>query len=245
MAQNIQAKVGFVSPASAASTHLESFKALVPEGVRMDLEGLGLVRSSFNDFKGKTGEVIDRTRELVKANGWQGVFVGGAPLEVMNPGMAEELHGAIQVPVTTALESCVTALKAFSAKQVLLMTPFDDSMNQLIRDHLAKQGINAISPPPPFKDYRDAFKLGPEDVFSLTKKSVEAVKEFQAIYFQGGVLDPLKVVEQIEREIPTTVVASNPAMLWAILSRLGLRFRVPGRGKLLEEWPRLPKSFDS
>ncbi len=240
MAQNIQAKVGFVSPASAASTHLESFKALVPEGVQMDLEGLGPVRSSFNDFKGKTGEVKVRTRELVKANGWQGVFVGGAPLELMNPGLAEELHGAIQVPVTTALESCVTALKAFSAKQVLLMTPFDDSMNQLIRNYLANEDLNAISLPPPFKDYKDASKLGPEDVFSLAKKSVESVKEFQAIYFQGGVLDPLKVVEQIEREIPTTVVASNPAMLWTILSRLGLKFRVPGHGKLLEEWPRLP-----
>ena len=245
MAQTIQTKVGFVSPASAASTHLESFKEVVPEGVRMDLEGLGLVRSSFNDFKGKTGDVVERVEELVKANGWQGVFVGGAPLELMNPGLAEELHGAIQVPVTTALESCVTALKAFSAKQVLLMTPFEDSMNQLIRDYLANQGLIAISPPPPFKDYKEASKLGPEDVFSLTKKSVEAVKEFQAIYFQGGVLDPLRVVERIEREIPTTVVASNTAMLWNILSRLGLKYRVPGRGKLLEEWPRLPKSFDS
>jgi len=67
-----------------------------------------------------------------------------------------------------------------------------------------------------------------------------AVKEFQAIYFQGGVLDLLKVVGQIEREIPTTVVASYPAMLWTVLSKLGLKFRVPGRGKLLEEWPRLP-----
>jgi len=240
MAQTIQAKIGFVSPSSGASPHIESFKALVPEEVQMDIDGLGFVRTSLNDLKGKTGSVIERVKELVKVKGWQGVFVGGAPLELMNPGLAEELHGAIKVPVATALESCVTALKAFSAKQVLLMTPFDDSMNQLIRDYLANQGLNAISPSPPFKDYKDASKLGPEDVFSLTKKSVEAVKEFQAIYFQGGVLDPLKAVEHIEREIPTTVVASNPAMLWTILSRLGLKFRVPGRGKLLEEWPRLP-----
>jgi len=240
MAQTIQAKIGFISPVSGASPHIESFKAIVPEGVQMDIDGLDFVRTSFNDFRGKTGAVIERVTELVKTNGWQGACVGGAPLEVMNPGLAEELHGAIQVPVTTALESCVIALKAFSAKQVLLMTPFDESMNQPIRDYLANQGIDAISPPPLFKDYKDASKLEPEDVFSLTKKSVEAVKKFQAIYFQGGVLDPLKVVEQIEREIPTTVVASNPAMLWSILSKLGLKFRVPGRGKLLEEWPRLP-----
>ena len=128
-------------------------------------------------------------------SGWQGVFVGGAPLELMNPGMADELHRAIKVPVSTALESCVTALKAFSAKQFLLMTPFDDSMNQLIKDYLTKQGLTAISPPPLFKDYKDATKLRPEDVFSLTKECVESVKDFQAIYFQGGVLDPLAVVK--------------------------------------------------
>jgi len=243
MAQSIKAKVGFVSPVSGASPHIESFKAIVPEGVQMDIDALDFVRTSFNNFRGKTGAVVEKVRGLVQAKDWQGVFVGGAPLEVMNPGLAEELHGAIKVPVTTALESCVTALKAFSAKQVLLMTPFDESMNQPIRDYLANQGLNAISPPPLFKDYKDASKLRPEDVFSLTKKSVEAVKEFQAIYFQGGVLDPLEVVDQIEREIHTTVVASNPAMLWTILSRLGLKFRVPGRGKLLEEWPRLPQEM--
>jgi len=186
MAQTIKAKIGFVSPVSGASPHIESFKAIVPEGVQMDIDGLEFVRTSFNDFRGKTKAVVEKVNELVQANGWQGVFVGGAPLEVMNPGLAEELHGAIKVPVTTALESCVTALKAFSAKQVLLMTPFDETMNQPIRDYLANQGLNAISPPPPFKDYRDASKLTPEEVFSLTKKCVEGVKEFQAIYFQGG-----------------------------------------------------------
>jgi len=119
MPQTIQAKIGFVSPSSGASPHIESFKALVPEEVQMDIDGLGFVRTSLNDLKGKTGAVIGRVKELVKTKGWQGIFVGGAPLELMNPGLAEELHGAIRVPVATALESCVTALKAFSVKQVL------------------------------------------------------------------------------------------------------------------------------
>ena len=147
MAQAIQAKIGFVSPSSGASPHIESFKVLVPEEVQMDIDGLGFVRTSLSDLKGKTGAVVERGKELVKANGWQGVFVGGAPLELMNRGLAEAFHGAIKVPVATALESCVTALKAFSAKQVLLMTPFDDAMNQLIRDYLANQGLNAFLHP--------------------------------------------------------------------------------------------------
>ncbi|NIO09448.1 MAG: hypothetical protein GTO40_16155 [Deltaproteobacteria bacterium] len=240
MAETVKAKVGFVSPVSGASPHIESFKLLVPDGVQMDIDGLELIRDSFYDFRGKTQAVVDRVKELVRANEWQGVFVGGAPLELMNPGLAEALHRGINVPSTTALESCVTALKAFSAKQFLLMTPFDDSMNQRIKDYLAVEGLTAISPNSPFKSHRDAGKLTPEEVLSLTRRSLEGVTEIQAIYFQGGVLDPLEVVKEIEGESSKPVVASNPAMLWHILSRLGFKCSVPGRGRLMEEWPALP-----
>ena len=36
MAQTIQAKIGFVSPSSGASPHIESFKTLVPEEVQAE-----------------------------------------------------------------------------------------------------------------------------------------------------------------------------------------------------------------
>ena len=102
MAQTVKAKIGFVSPSTGASPHIESFKAVVPEGVQMDIDALDFVRTSFNDFKGKKAAVVEKVKGLVQANGWQGVFVGGAPLEVMNPGLADALHEGISVPSTTA-----------------------------------------------------------------------------------------------------------------------------------------------
>ena len=64
----------------------------------------------------------------------------------------------------------------------------------------------------------------------------------QAIYFQGArSLDPLKVMERIEGALQTTVVASNPTMLWYMTSRLGMSFQIHGYGKLLKEWPKLPR----
>jgi maleate cis-trans isomerase len=36
------------------------------------------------------------------------------------------------------------------------------------------------------------------------------------------------------------IVASNPAMLWMILSKLGLSYNIPGYGKLLATWPAMP-----
>ena len=73
-------------------------------------------------------------------------------------------------------------------------------------------------------------------MFALAEKSLAEVENVDAIYFQGAVLDPLKVLEKIERELKTTVVASNPAMLWFMLSKLGLTYHIQGYGKLLEEW---------
>jgi maleate cis-trans isomerase len=51
------------------------------------------------------------------------------------------------------------------------------------------------------------------------------------------VLDPLPVLQQIENDLKITAIASNPAMLWEILSQLGRRAPIPGYGKLLADWP--------
>jgi hypothetical protein len=36
------------------------------------------------------------------------------------------------------------------------------------------------------------------------------------------------------------VIASNPAMLWYVLSQLGLAYPISGYGRLMREWPALP-----
>jgi maleate cis-trans isomerase len=43
----------------------------------------------------------------------------------------------------------------------------------------------------------------------------------------------------MERELGVPVIASNPAMLWFMLSKLGLKNPIPGYGRLLETWPAL------
>jgi maleate cis-trans isomerase len=47
-------------------------------------------------------------------------------------------------------------------------------------------------------------------------------------------------LEQMERELHVPVVASNLAMNWYMLSKLGLRHPMKGFGKLMANWPPLP-----
>lgn len=238
MPKTIRPKIGFISAISPNSPHFNSFRALIPGDVQMDLEGLGLVgKSLYDDLRGKTQSIVKAVLDLARKHQWDGLIVSGAPVELLNPGLLPELQAKLKIPVTTAMNSCVAALKAFSAKRVLLMTPFDDAMNKMLRDYLDNAGIKALSPPSLFGHFTEAMKVKPEDVYGLTRKAIEEAKDVEAIYFQGAVLDPLQVLQRMEEDMHTTVVASNPAMLWFILSRLGLRYQIRGYGKLLQQWP--------
>ena len=81
--------------------------------------------------------------------------------------------------------------------------------------------------------------MSPDEVFELTKQNLNAVDPVDAVYFQGAVLDPIKVLERIETYLGMTVVASNPAMLWYVLSKLGMSYPMSGYGRLMKEWPKL------
>jgi hypothetical protein len=238
MDKPMRVKIGYVSPNLSDSPYVRMFKTLIPEDVHLDTVGLELAGSSLFDLRGKKDIILKNALESARSHQWQGVMVSGAPVELMNPELFGELCSSLNIPVAMALPSSVAALRGFSAKRVLLMTPFDEPMNKLIREYLANAGIEAISPREALRHYTDALELKPDEIYKLTRKAFAAERDVDAIYFQGAILNPIKILDQMEAELDTTIVASNPAMLWHILSKLGLTYRIQGYGKLLAQWPR-------
>lgn len=238
MAAPTKVSVGFVSSGPSSMPHYNSFGPLVPESIELDFAGLGLYGDSLYDVANKKDIIVRKVQELVEARDWNGVIVTAAPTEVLNPGLFEDLKAALAVPFTTALHACVSALRAYSARRVLLLTPFDSRLNDLIRGHLEGSGISAVAPHP-FEQLAVPKRMDPDAVFELTKTSLNAADPVDAIYFQGAVLDPIKVLERIETNLGITAIASNPAMLWYLVSRLELAFPISGYGRLLREWPRV------
>ena len=209
---------------------------LVPEFVRFDFQGLGLFGQSLYEIIGKKQQVVRRVSELAAGKKWDAVILIGAPTEVMNPGLFAELKAALPIPVTTALTASVHALHHYGAKRLLLLTPFETRLNGMIEEYLTEAGFS-VRAPKSFPNIGEAGRLGPQAVYDLTKQALAEVGSVDAIYFQGAVLDPLPVLHQIEGDLKITAIASNPAMLWEILSQLGRRAPFIGYGKLLAEWP--------
>ena len=238
MNKPMRVKIGYVSPNLSDSPYLRMFKTVILQDVHFDTAGLELAGSSLFDLRGKKDIILKTALDLARSHQWQGVMVSGAPVELLNPELFGELCSALNIPVAMALPSSIAALKSFSAKRVLLMTPFDEPMNKLIREYLANAGIEAISPREALRHYTDALELKPDEIHKLTREAFEAQKDVDAIYFQGAILNPIKILDHMETDLNTTIVASNPAMLWCLLSKLGLTYQIQGYGKLLAQWPR-------
>ncbi|HZH82536.1 MAG TPA: hypothetical protein VFD87_05280 [Phototrophicaceae bacterium] len=233
-------KIGFIGSSAPSSPHHDSFRAFIPRDISFSFVQETGIKGSLYDARGKLDTLISEVKELSGQQGWNGIIISGAPKEALNPGMWQRVVAEIDKPVALALRSSVAALKAFRAKNILLMTPVDDELKKLYHDYLAEFEIASLYPPQTLRAHTDAQKLTSSDVEALTHDSLAKYSAVDAIYFQGALLDPLPVLQKMEDELRLPIVASNPAMLWMILSKLGQRYRIPGYGRLLSEWPELP-----
>ena len=206
------------------------------------MDGLELARSSRYELADKSAVIVARARDFAQKHSLQGMIVTGAPVAILNPGIESQVSQALGIPVVTAVSSCIAALKAMGAKKLVVMTPFDVPMNEKLTSELEQAGLNVLACPP-FKDpsFGASSKIGPDEVFATTTAAFNGAGGADAIYFQGARLDPLPVIDKLEGSLGVPVIASNPAMLWNILSLLNVQCSISGYGKLLKNWPPLSK----
>ena len=237
MTTEAKVTIGFMSPVSASRPHLDSFKPFVPEGVELHIEEVGFTGTSQSDFEGRMQYILDKTSIFATHHSWEGVIVPGAPVELHNPGLLERLQETLSIPAVTALSSCVTAIQAIKAERVVFLTPFEPETNDLLRRSISASGIEAVIAQQVFDRYDDAHDLSPEQVYETTYRALEESGNVDAVYFQGAILDPLPVLDDMEKSFGIPIFASNTTMLWAILSKMNLSYSVDGAGMLLRDWP--------
>jgi maleate cis-trans isomerase len=240
MPESTPIRIGFLGSSAPSSPHHDSFRAFIPGDIDFAFVQEAGEKTSLYDARGKVQALIAQTSALIEERGWQGVIISGAPKEALNPGMWEQVSAALKVPISLALRSSVAALKAFGARRILLMTPVDDQLKKLYQDYLACFGLESVFPQQTLRAHTDAVKLTSADVEAMTRTALAQFPDVDAIYFQGALLDPLPILDKMEADFQLPIIASNPAMLWLILSKLKKQYQIAGYGKLLASWPQLP-----
>jgi maleate cis-trans isomerase len=230
--------IGLLTPQTANRPHFENFKRLLPHEVTLTIEGLNLVRSSLFDLVDKSDVVVSKALEMKRRFPIQGGIVTGAPTAILNPALESKVSTAVGLPVVTAVSAAVAALKAVSAKRLIVVTPFAEEMNARLKRVIEDSGFTILSCPQ-FEDQNAvaSAKASPEELFRRVESAFKTAPTAHAIYFQGATLDPLLIIERLEQSLKVPVIASNPAMLWLLLSLLRRKYSIQGYGKLLATWP--------
>jgi maleate cis-trans isomerase len=238
MANAQSVHIGVLSPATPNRPHFKSLDNILPEGVAIAHEGLGLLGESYQDLVGKSDRVIELAKSFVQRHDVRGLIVTGGFVTLFNPGLEAKVADAVGLPVVSAVSSAVAALATFAAKSVLLMTPFDAASDALIQKHLNGLGFS-VCLGPAFENRKagSAVNLSRDELFDLVEKAFRGNPRVDAVYFQGATMDPLPIIERLEDALAVPVIASNTAMIWNLLSKLGLKCSVKNYGKLLAQWP--------
>jgi maleate cis-trans isomerase len=214
--------IGILSPATPNRPHFKSLDNILPPGVSIAHEGLGLLGDSYQD--------------LVIKHKVEGLMLTGGFVTLFNPGIEAKVADTIRLPVVSSISSAVAALTAFGAKSALLMTPFDRGSNETIKTHVDKLGFTLhLGPSFDGRIPGTSLDLSPDQLFDLVKEAFTKTPA-QAIYFQGATMDPLPILQRLEDALNVPVITSNSAMIWNVLSKLGLKYSVQGYGRLLREW---------
>lgn len=229
-------QIGAVTP-----TYLDNagdwFKVL-PEGVNVVFATLGVEEHTPQEFQ-KAEEVVEQAaRGLVKL-GVGAVVLGGSPLVTLakgegTGGVARKLEKETGVPVTSGQDAAVQALRTLGIKRLLLVTPYKESLNQGMKNHLERAGFrilclkSALCPGP-----KEMAELPPEIPYRLAHEAFEQAPGADGIYIPNPKWQTMDIIEPLEEDLKIPVVTTTQASAWWGLKKLEVKEARAGYGRLL------------
>ncbi len=230
-------RIGMVIPGDFV--YGTEFPPILPEGVILDVHSLGIEKL----IPGEMEETFNRNLAACKHLATQEcdvIVFGGTPIMTyMGWDRALELKRKIAeatgTPVVLSLEAAIDALKALSAKKIVIATPYVEARNRerkALAESLGFKVLNIkgmglekrvdISKQPPYASYR------------LAKQAFfEAPEEADAIWISCPEWFVVPNIQKLEDDTGKPVVTAPTATTWAALRIMHIKEPIKGCGKLM------------
>ncbi len=230
--------VGLVKPTYKPGS-LESLIRLLPEGIGVIPLHIGITSGTEQEFTQalKVGE--QRADELA-ALGVDLIQIGGAVPPMLlgydaDHKLAERLRQKYGIPVILTSTGMVKALRALSIKKLLGLTYLKEDLNRKLARYLTDAGFEVTAIEGMDWPFKDAGKIPPTEVYAFAKKAFLRTGGADAICLLSGGWNVFPIIETLERDLQTPVLAIGQTELWDILVSLRVREPILGYGKLLSE----------
>lgn len=231
-----RARVGYTVPLSAVEVFPYEFYRIVPEGVSLMV---ATCQSSLDDRGEQTYAVSQAAvRDMAQA-GVNVIVVGGAsPGYAFGADRLQESARAIEreygIPVTSALEAQVHALRELGARRLGVVTPFTVD-GRAGWERLANDGFEVVGVGGAGYTYADFGRCPTDAPAEVARRVAAEHPEADTIFFPAAHWPAASNVETLEQELGLNVVSSAQAIVWEALRRCQIADSIQGYGRLLRE----------
>jgi maleate isomerase len=212
----------------------------VPEGIvfhfnRLSRRGSGTRESLLDmiDSVDRAAHDLAQTYpEVILYGCTSGSFISGVGKE---DELGERILRGTGITAFTTSTAVIRALRAVSAKRVLMITPYPDEINEHEIEFLKFRGISVEAwdsfQCPTSEDKR---KVSSAQVYDMVVKHRDTAKVCDAVFVSCTNLLAMDIVDKLENELGVPVITSNQATLWVALDYMKVDTRNLGGGRLFE-----------
>ena len=232
--------VGVVKPTHRPGS-LEEFIRLLPEGIGVVPVYLNFKRGTEDEFRAALNAVEEKVAELAR-EGVDLIHPEGAPPFMVHGYKGEEKiikewEAKYKVPMVTAAQTQVEALRALNIKKFVGVTYFVNSVNDITTGYFQDAGFEVLAMEGMAVAFEDVGRLAAQEIYAHTRKAFLKYPDADGIYMLGTGWRCLDIIRLLEEDLQVPVVHAVPARVWSVQKRLHVRQRVKGFGRLLEEMP--------
>ena len=227
-------KIGIIMPATGVAPEQE-FHKYQPEGVATFTQRILFERVTPDGLIALADRAVEASKTLATAGLDIIVFACTTGSLIKGYGYDKELTKRIEdasgCKTITTSTAVLEALKALSAKRVLVTTPYSDEVNDIEKKFLEDNGFEVLSIRGlGYVDPTLMPKVTPDMMHRLNREILTPEADTLFVSCTGiGIMDAIPLLES-DSQLP--IVSSNQASLWAALRSISIHDELP-IGKLL------------
>jgi len=235
-----RAHLGAIFPTPVPGRVVREFYEVVPDGVDITTSSLTIRQLSVEDLE-EAMKGLDRAAEQMARYDVDVVYqLGVPPVVLRGPGFDQELIARMErasgKPAGTDITGVMEAFRALGLRRLVMATPFEDDMNELIKKFLAPAGFEIVHMKGlGIRKNVDIRKLAVPVEYTFARETArESRVEPDGIYIPCGGWGSVHNIRRLEADLGKPVVTWFQAMIWWTLRQAGVREPLAGFGKLLE-----------
>jgi len=230
-----KARIGYLSPSVFETP--SDWDLILPKGFTIVASGLNVQAHTEAEFN-KAIDALGAGLGIFAAEECDAILMGGITLGTQRGYAAEQevvakLSQQVGLPVSTAMNATVEALKHLNVRSTVIATAYKESINQTVKKYYEDGGVKVLA----IKGLEvskpvDQVKLPDYASYRVARDLFRRQPEVDSILIQGR-WRSVAYLQELEDDTQKPVVSSTAASLWWVMQALGMKAPIDGYGKLL------------